>query len=192
MTPTILKAVLILAIPAIVFVGGAVLMTRLSGRALVTAQLAALPREDRTPLNSRLGYDQPSIARHWGALDRAALAAETRFLEMDLVFPLAYGGAFLAGLLLGWAMLDRSFNPTWLVLAVGVTVLADWTENLTTLSQIEAFAVHGAAALEPARIALASGATLVKLAGAAALTVLSLVLTALVVRSALRAAGGGA
>jgi len=192
MTPSVLKTALILVIPAIVFFGGAALMTRLSGRAVVTKRLAALPKEDRTPLNSRLRYDKPSVVRHWGALDRAALAAETRFLEMDLVFPLAYGGAFLAGLLIGWAMLGRSFNPTWLVIAVGVTVLADWTENLTVLSQIEAFAARGAASLSEARIALASGATLVKLGGAAVLAVLSSAMTILVIRSMLGAASRGA
>jgi hypothetical protein len=177
MTLSALRPLLIVAIPAVVFFGGAALMTRLSSRAIVTKQLESLPKADRTPLNSRLRYDEQAVATHWGALDRDALAAETRFLEMDLVFPLAYGGAFLAGLLLGWAMLGRSFNPTFLVLAVAVTVLADWTENLTMLGQIEGYAVQGVDALASWRITLASAATLVKLAGATALTLLCVAMT---------------
>jgi hypothetical protein len=168
----LVRAALIVAVPTVVFIGGAAIMTRLSGRAIVTRQLEALPNKaDRTPLNSRLHYDQPAVERHWGALNADALAAETRFLEMDLVFPVALGGAFLAVLLLGWATLDRSFNPTWIVLLVAITMLADWTENLTLLGQIEAFARNLAAGTSPAaalsagRIGLASAATLVKLAG---------------------------
>jgi hypothetical protein len=171
-----------LVIPAGVAIGGAALLTRLSGRAAVTAQLATLPEGDRTPLNSRWRYDGPAVARHWAALDRTGLAAETRFLEMDLVYPFAYGGAFLAALLIGWAMLGRPFNPAWLVVPVAATVVADWVENLTILPQIRAFTAGGAAALDAGRIAVASAATAVKLAGIIALVVLTIGALILVVR----------
>jgi hypothetical protein len=185
MMSPVVRAVLIVAIPLVVFFGGTMLMTRLSGRATVDAQLESLPdKSDRTKLNTRLHYDREKVARHWGALKPDGLAAETRFLEMDLVFPLAYGGAYLAGLLLGWAALGRSFNPTWLVLVVAVTLLADWTENLTLLGQIEAFARGGATTLNAGRIALASAATLVKLAGGAAVTVAVVVMAVQVLRRA--------
>ena len=190
MFPTALKAAAMLVLPATAFFAGAALMTGLSGRAIVTRQLAALPEGDRVPLNSRLRYDRAAVERHWNALDPKAhgpeaLAAETRFLEIDLVFPLVYGAAFLAALLLGWAMLGRTFNPTWLVLAVGIALLSDWTENLTMLGQIEAYAAR--AALSDGRIALASAATLVKLLAVGTLVVLTIGEFVLVVRTMLRA-----
>jgi hypothetical protein len=189
MLPTALKAAAILVLPAIVFFAGAAILTQLSGRALSMARFATLAKPDRTPLNSRLRYDKAAVQRHWGALDPKsqgpALAAETRFLEIDLVFPLVYGGAFLAALLLGWALLGRTFNPTFLVLAVAIAVLADWTENLTMLGQIEAFAAGDA--LSAHRIALASAATLVKLAAVGTLVALTIGEFVLVVRRLLRA-----
>jgi hypothetical protein len=166
MNPTILGAALVIVLPTVVSVGGGAIMTRLSGRAIVTSQLAKLPKADRTPLNSRwLGYDKPAVERHWGVLDRAALAAETRFLEIDLFFPIVYGGAFLVALLIAWASLGREFNPAWIVAVVAVTIASDWTENLTLLPQIRAFATSGAASLDAGRIGIAAAATMLKLAG---------------------------
>src|SRR5688572_1996639 len=109
-----LRTALILAVPAVVFFGGAEIMTRLSGRARVVQRFAQLPEAaDRKPLNQRLHYDKSAVERHWSALrsDPRALAAEARFLEMDLVFPLVYGSAFAAALLLAWAFAGRPFNP---------------------------------------------------------------------------------
>ena len=187
-----------IALPTVVFLGGARLMTYLSGRAIVTSQLESLPvKADRTPLNSRFrGYDLKAVARHWSALNPDALAAETRFLEMDLVFPLLYGGALLVALLLGWAALGRSFNPALLVLAVAVTVLADWTENLTLLGQLEAVprtlvstpiadrVAPVAAALSAGRVTLASTATLVKLTGVVVMDLTAIVLIVQMIRKA--------
>src|SRR5215208_5929885 len=107
----IVRAVLIAALPGIVFLGGAQMITRLSGRDRVVERLGGLAEGDRKPLNQRLHYDRTAVDRHWGALDAGAFAAEARFLEMDLVFPLLYGAAFLASLLIGWAALGRPFNP---------------------------------------------------------------------------------
>jgi hypothetical protein len=182
MTPAVAWIALMLVVPAAVSIGGAALLTRLSGRATVTAQLAKLPEEHRKPLNSRWRYDRTAVEQHWRALDEDAIAAETRFLEMDLVYPFAYGGAFLTALLLGWAMLGRPFNPVWLLVPVAVTVIADWVENLTVLPQIRAYAAGGAAALDGGRVAIASVATAVKLAGIIALLVLTIALLILVIR----------
>jgi hypothetical protein len=182
MTPTVARIALMFVVPAAVSIGGAALLTRLSGRAAVTAQLAKLPEEHRKPLNSRWHYDKPAVEQHWCALDEKALAAETRFLEMDLVYPFAYGGAFLTALLLGWAMLGRPFSPAWLVVPVALTVVADWAENLTILPQIRAYAAGGAAALDGGRVAIASVATAVKLAGIVALVVLTIALLILAIR----------
>lgn len=182
MTPTVAWIALMLVVPAAVSIGGAALLSRLSGRAIVTAQLATLPEEHRKPLNSRWHYDRPAVEQHWRALDEKALAAETRFLEMDLVYPFAYGGAFLAALLLGWAMLGRPFSPAWLVVPVAVAVVADWAENLTILPQLRAYTAGGAAALDAGRVAMASVATAVKLAGIVALVVLTIGVLILVIR----------
>ena len=175
-----------IVIPAGVSIGGGALLKRLSGRAAVEARLATLPEEHRKPLNSRWHYDKPAVEQHWRALDREALAAETRFLEMDLVYPFAYGGAFFTALLIGWAMLGRPFSPVWLVVPVAVTVVADWVENLTMLSQIRAYTAGGAAALDGGRVAFASVATTVKLAGLVALVLFTIGLLLLVIVSAVR------
>ena len=184
MSHIVLRAAVIVALPALVFFGGAEIMTRLSGRARVAQRLARLPEADRKPLNQRPHYDRAAVERQWAALDEDAdaLAAEARFLELDLVFPLLYGGAFAAALLMAWAALGRPFNPAWLIALVGVTVISDWTENLLILQQLTRYTTRGAPALDSTRIAVASGATLVKLAGAAALSGLTLVLVVLMFR----------
>lgn len=161
----ILKAVLIVALPVAVFMGGSTLMARLSGRETVKQQLRekAEPR-DAKPLNLRTaGYDAGAAGRHWGALDAHARGIERRFMEMDLVFPLVYGAAFTAALLLAWGALGRPFHPAWLLAPVAVTLAADWTENLVQLGQLHRFGESGAAGLQPGRIQLASAATRVKL-----------------------------
>jgi hypothetical protein len=178
------KLALLIALPLVVFVGGAWIMSQMTGRERVTQQLlqAAEPA-DRTPLNKRwMGYDAAAAARYWQALGNV-LPAETRFLELDLVFPLLYGAAFATSLLLAWAMLGRPFNPAWLIGVVGVTVIADWTENLVQLAQI-----RRAPALQAGWIAVASAATVVKLvfftAALLVLVVLALVMLCHAVKTA--------
>jgi len=140
MGSAVAKALFVLALPVVVFIAGARLMGAWSGRDRVVQRLAehAAP-EDRKPLNQRIGYDTAAVDRHWRALDPTARAAERHFLELDLVFPLFYGAAFLVSLLLAWAALGRPLHPVWIVALVGIMVASDWTENLLQLTQLSRY-----------------------------------------------------
>jgi len=162
----VVKAIVLLALPAAVFNGGAYVMSKLSGRPQVTQRLRDYAKaEDRTPLGLRIGgYNLEAVSRHWGALDTATLKLERRALELDLVFPFFYGGALAAALLLAWAALNRPFDPVWLIVPVAITVVADWTENLLQLGQLRLFEASGKDGLRSGWIQIASTATTTKLA----------------------------
>lgn len=118
------------------------------------------------PLNVRFrGYELDEVETYWRAIaaERGAeeLEAEKRFLEADLVFPFAYGGALAASLLIGWVLVGRRFARVWCLLPVGVAVLADWVENLVHIRQLKLFVDHQP--LGKTSIEVASLATQVKL-----------------------------
>ena len=144
----------LLLLPIVVFVSGAWIMSRISGRRFVTGQ---------KPLNQRLGYDLKAVDRYWRALDRPARRAEQRFLTLDLVFPIFYGAALAASLLMASALLSGGTYAVWMVVPVLVTVVADWVENLVQLDQLRSYIESGEAGLAAGWIRLASGATIVKL-----------------------------
>ena len=154
----------ILAMPIIIFRGGAWVMSKMTNRQYVTSVLCrkAAPA-DRRPLNRRLGYDLSAVNRHWGALDDTAINIEQRFLQLDLVFPVLYGTAFAASLLMAWAMLGRPFHLAWIIVPVAVIVLSDWTENLVQLGQLRRFLDGDETALQASWIHIASAATTLKL-----------------------------
>jgi hypothetical protein len=157
-----LRATTLLALPLVVFVIGAWIMSKMANREYVTRRLGeVVAPEDAKPLNQRFGYDLAVVERHWGGLDETARASEKRFLELDLVFPFLYGAALAASLLMAWASLGRPFNAAWLITSVAITLIADWTENLVQLSQLRRY-VNGIA-LESGWIQIASIATILKL-----------------------------
>lgn len=162
----VVKAVILLALPTVVFIGGVYIMSKLSAREQVTQRLVEQANpEDRTGLGLRIfGYDLGAVSRHWGALDPDTRKLERRFLELDLIFPFFYGGALAAALLLAWVALDRPFHPVWLILPVAITVVADWAENLVQLGQLRLFDVSGKDGLQSGWIQIASAATTTKLA----------------------------
>jgi hypothetical protein len=155
------EALIIIALPIIVFAGGVWLMKAISGSEYLEERLQAAAEADRTPLNQRLHYDVDAVQRHWGALDTKALLAEQRFLKLDLAFPLLYGGALAFSLLMARAALGWTFSSGWLLAPVLMGVLADWTENLVQLSQIKHHLISPP--LQADWIRVASLATLVKL-----------------------------
>lgn len=159
-----LAALGVLLLPVVVSLAGAWVLTKASSRDLPKVRPQEPAGTELEPLNRRwLGYDRLDVQEYWGALEKkGALAAEQRFLELDLIYPFVYGAAFLASLLLAWAMLDRRFHPALVVLPVAVSVLADWTENLVLLGQLRSFRQH-AAAIDSWSIQIASAATIVKL-----------------------------
>lgn len=183
-----IKAIFMIALPTVVFFGGAWIMSEMSDRERVMERLsqAAAPA-DQKPLNQRLCYDVAAVHRHWGALDDTARHAERRFLELDLIFPFLYGVALATSLLMAWASLGRPFNPAWVLAPVVITLLADWTENLVQLGQIKRYIItSNETALQAGWIQVASTATMLKLLLFGGVSLLLLWLVALVLIRALR------
>lgn len=162
-------AIGIALLPYATFRAGTLLLGLLSGwkdRQEVARRLKGLDKADRKPLNQRIqGYDRPAVRRFWGALalDPDLLPSEERSLRLDLFFPLLYGAAFTASLLLAWRDRERSWAFAGLLIPVAIYMAADWTENLAQLKQLRLYRQKGPNALQPSGIRVASRATSVKL-----------------------------
>ncbi|ACM21531.1 hypothetical protein Geob_3188 [Geotalea daltonii FRC-32] len=175
------KIVIIILLPVLTFYAGSWFMGKLSNRQYVEQRLQQQLRDpqDQKPLNQRYcGYDAAAVGRHWGTLDQTALQVEKCSLRLDLVFPLFYGAAFFASLLLAWAALGSPFHFSWLAAPVGIAVLADWAENSLQLMQLQHFIDEGASGLQQCYIRIASAATIIKLYAIWVVIVLLLVLVA--------------
>lgn len=157
------RIAVIILLPIAVFFAGSFLMGWLSDGKYIEKRLQELPdRKDRVPLNRRLiGYNAEALARHWKALDSTALRDERRALEIDLVFPLVYGAAFLTSFLLAWVTIGRPFHFWRLMAPIVITIVADWTENSFLLGQLREF--MDGAPLSGFSVHLASIGTTVKL-----------------------------
>lgn len=95
---------------------------------------------ESVPLHFRVDfYDAEQVRSYWNWLGYEGCRAEMQFLKADLVFPIMYGGALLVALFIIWIGLGRPFSPRWLVVPVGITVLADWFENLVHWHQLRRF-----------------------------------------------------
>ena len=172
----LVTALVMVALPLGVFKGGGAIMGKVSER-------HDLP--DHAPLFMRVrGYDRNAVELYWGKLEttlgRKALDGERLFLELDLIFPFLYGAALGASLLLGWGALGKRFSAGWIVAPVALGVVADWTENLVQLRQLQRFMAAGGAGLESRWIAVASAATSVKIVVLAGASLFVLVLAVLV------------
>src|SRR5919198_4249113 len=122
-------------------------------------------RKDRTPLFARTrGYDADAVAHHWAALehDPRGLRSQRLFLQMDLFFPLFYGTALAVSIWRVWEAMGKTFFGGLPFAFLVLAMIADWTENLTQLSQLRRFAEAGKAGLQPQRIQIASIATTTK------------------------------
>jgi hypothetical protein len=152
-------------LPVIAYFGAGLIMIVASSHTYVKEQLKEkAPPNNRTQLNMRLqGYDTADVAQLWDVLDRRALDSERRFLQLDLLFPLFYGGAFLLALLRVRRDLDQAFSPLWLIAPVAITALADWTENLIHLAQLRSYLEKGNEGLQAGWIQIASAATMTKI-----------------------------
>jgi hypothetical protein len=152
-------------LPVLAYFGAGLIMILASGHTYVTEQLRerAAPGQ-RTSLNMRLeGYDAAEAAQLWGLLDARAQESERRFLLLDLLFPLFYGGAFLLALRSLWRELGEPFSRKLFVAPVILTVFADWTENLIHLAQFRRYVEQGEEALQSGWIQVASAATTIKI-----------------------------
>lgn len=162
----IIKSVLqAIWLPVVAYFGAGLIMIVASGHSYVKEQLREkAPPNNPTQLNMRLqGYGTTDVAQLWGVLDRRALDSERRFLQLDLLFPLFYGGAFLVALLRVWKDLGNAFSRVWLIAPVAITVLADWTENLIHLAQLRSYREQGKEGLQAGWIQIASAATTTKI-----------------------------
>jgi hypothetical protein len=181
----IFEVVFILGLPTVAFLGGVWLMTQLSGREQETEFLGTLDSSDAKPLAGRFSYDVDAVARQWSKLcDAGLLGIERYFLELDLIFPFLYGGALAVSLLLAWAALGRPFSSVWIMAPVAVTMIADWTENLVQLAQMNRFQADHIAGLQTGWIGVASIATSLKVVffSGTSLALLSLALVMIFVR----------
>lgn len=145
----VIAAIVMLALPAAAFVGGAWIMNKMSGRNEVP----------QPPINKSFHYDRDDVVAYWQAFKD--VYTEKKFLELDLIFPFLYGGTLAASLLMVWASLGRSLSPAWIIAPVAVILLADWTENLVQLKQLGHFLRQEA--LQDGWIRIASTATALKL-----------------------------
>ena len=93
----IVDIILLIALPLVSFIGGTWIMSRISNYQQVTQQLS---ETNQKPLYLRLGYSITDVQRCWGALSNNEILSEKRFLELDLIFPFVYGGAFAISLLM--------------------------------------------------------------------------------------------
>ena len=186
MVNLIVRAIVLLVLPTVVILSGGYLMQRLSGREQIDERLAGSP-EGRGLGIRFTGYDSKAVSARWKALGTDDLSKprpdllkyERRGLELDLIFPFLYGGILAASLLCAWVALARPFAAVWLILPVAITVLADWTENLIQLGQLNLFEKSHGAVLQPAWIQVASVATMAKwffLCGSSLLLIVLLVL----------------
>src|SRR5262245_53322792 len=97
-------------LPVLVYVACVLIMWVVSDQNYATKQWQdnADP-PNRMPLYARIqGYDADAVARHWAALndDQRALRSQRLFLQLDLFFPLFYGGALAIPLWGVWKALD--------------------------------------------------------------------------------------
>lgn len=155
------QIVLMVALPFTVWASAGWVMQQMSERQAILARYKEAPEKEKKPLNQRLfGYRGDQVTAQWGRLGEL-LPAQQRFLELDLIFPFLYGGAFAVSLLIGWALLGRPCQPIWALLPAFLMVAADWAENLIHLSQLERFAAAGD--VSAGWISFSSVATVVKL-----------------------------
>jgi hypothetical protein len=148
----IIEIIVLLALPLVSIIGGGWIMTVMSKRQPLIQK----------PLGQRIGYNISDVQQCWGVLDCKAILSEKRFLELDLVFPFVYGGAFTISLLIAWTSLNRPISPLWIMTPLAITILADWMENLAQLGQIKRYIINREIGLQSNWIRVASVATTVK------------------------------
>jgi hypothetical protein len=148
---TMVKALLLLLVPAALFMAGGVLMMRATGR----ARFRQRRKEPASrPLNFRFrGYDATAASEYWRWLGSDGLAAELRFLKADMLFPLWYGGAMMGSLYVGWLLLGPPVSLFVLALPVLIAMAADWVENVIHIKQIARFRTGRSVTAQHIRVA---------------------------------------
>ena len=178
MSKYLMASLAVLLFP-VVLNGGAALMSKMSGR-----------RPPEKPLNQRLcGYNVEDVKRNWTLIKGAGeLKAEEKLLEYDRAFPIFYGPALAASLLIASSMLGWPTQRLLLLIPVVVGMVADCVENTQLLGQLRIFSAGKVEDLVPQSIKIASAATSIKLV---ALCAASVFLIGLIVALVARGGRGG-
>jgi len=181
------KAASLVVFPLAAFLGVGTLIKGASHRELATTALrnahAARCPTSAAPLNMRLlGYTGPEFADYWRVLGNPvfadtlppgtpcpaasaptartpAWAAEERFIWLDLGFPLVYGGALIASLLVAWRVAGRPLRRAWVLAPPVALMVADWIENSAQLQQLSRWSPGTVGAVQGPWVAIASAAT---------------------------------
>jgi hypothetical protein len=129
----ILCVVLSIVMPAAIFAFGSVALDIYSGRCRLS--------ERSCPVGTRLnmpwfGYRESEVRTYWKSLDDVHLRVERRHLKGDLLFPLAYGMAFIFVLCSLSRRLGYPLGRVGLLTPVALAVIGDWTENAIQPSQL--------------------------------------------------------
>jgi hypothetical protein len=160
-TPKLVKVVIALIFPTVVFMVFNHVQERLSKRDVaLTCRKQAVD-----PLNTRLHYNADDAAKFWGSLADPGPSAEQTYLKLDLLFPFLYGGALMISLLWLLSASGVGWPRSSVVLPVIIAMLGDWTENLIQLEQLPRFVTSGRSGLDDGAILFSSVATDIKLGG---------------------------
>ena len=119
MAPMILKAWLAVGFPAVLVLGDGRALFVVCGRAAAINQLPREKDEEPKPLSrSWFGYRTTAAKEYWDWVTFVGRQAEEKFLILDLLFPLVYGGALAASLWWVWETLESPFHPAWIAAPV--------------------------------------------------------------------------
>lgn len=179
---SLLTALFILLLPVVVFVGGAVLMEIVSGRAAIKE-----PEIGRLGLRFT-GYGTKHITTYWEQMKANGdtnLQAERRFLQLDLLFAPLYCSAIAFSLYLAWMKFGDQFSLWWLILPIAIALLADWTENYFQLDLVANY-IAADSSVDDNYVRVASTATIAKAWSVSVGTVLLLGMVAMIIVSELR------
>lgn len=164
MAPMTLKTWLAVGFPAELVLGGGHVLSDVSGRAAAANQLTLGKEDAPKPLNLRwFGYGKTAAKEYWDWLTCVGRHAEEKFLILDLLFPLVYGGALAASLWWVWATLGRPFHGAWIAVPLAMILTADWTENLIQLVQLRHYLSSHESRIQNVWIQVSSCATVIKL-----------------------------
>ncbi len=164
MASMILKTLFSLGFPVVVLLSGDKALSQASGRTAVIDHLTQGKQGELEPLNRRwFGYGTEAAREYWDWLSSVGRQAEIRFLLMDLVFPLFYGGALAASLWWVWVTVGRPFHPAWIVAPLAMVLTADWTENLIQVAQLRHYVLSSEGRIQNLWLQISSCATTIKL-----------------------------
>lgn len=164
MTTTVLHTSITLGFPLEVLLGSKQIQPYPKG---VTSTLTQPPPEEKKAakwLNLlRLGSGGGAGKRFWSWLNDAGRQAGEKFLTMDLLFAVTYGGALAASLWWVWVTVGHPFHPAWIVAPLAMMLIAEWTEYLIQLAQLRQYVASDESRIQHVWIQISSCETTLRL-----------------------------